>query len=283
MNLLKKSISIILSICMIFTFISGSAIAQSTNNSNSNQEVHVTERFKLRPVQIDNDKIVVKGEYEGDEAYATIDLKTDIVTMQTIEYKKNTVANAIGSLLGKDNKSVKNYEVKIHQVEQEEKGTKLVATLTDKESKKEIKIDNTKVKAQAPIVAGLAGVLGEALIGYLTRIAAVTAAGLVIAGSISETLKEKSPNYYEAHIDFALNNVLIGNPIDEATAKNRASGGQDVWSKNQIIAFQLASNFGSPVGPEIHGRGAAGYYNHYHPRWAMVMEDGRGKAHLFFG
>ncbi|MHA6534066.1 hypothetical protein [Paenibacillus sp. BAC0078] len=284
MNLiLKKSISLMLSISLILSLVGSSVFAESNNTD-------TTGPFNLQTIQNDTNKIVVKAEYEGDEAYATLDIATNAITLQTIEHPEENIASAFKTMLKMDSDEaiIRNYDVDIHSVEQTEQSTLLSATIIDKLSKEEITIDNTKVKAQLPVVVGLAEILGPPLIAYLTRIAAVTAAGLVVGEAIKDKVKNEKPEYYEAQIDYSLNTVVIGNPINVSQALSRVGSGQDVWCKNQVIAFNLAKNFGNPVGYELHGPDDEAYINyfpHYHGRltpMAMSKSGTRGKAHIYF-
>ncbi len=54
------------------------------------------------------------------------------------------------------------------------------------------------------------------------------------------------------------------------------------YAPNSITAHRLAINAGGGAvafGPEVHGRGSAGYYYHYHPR----INGYKGVAHSFYG
>ncbi|WP_342571531.1 hypothetical protein MKY85_00265 [Paenibacillus sp. FSL R5-0749] len=284
-QLLKKSISLIMSLALVFTMIGGSVFAEPNIENNSNDP------YNVQTVQNDESKVILKAEYEGDEAYLTLDKSTEDITLQTIEHADNSVVSFLRGLIDSNSKQqiVNNYSMEINKLVQIENEFLVTATLVNQATNEQIMIDDSRAEAQLPQVLGkLAQVLGKTLAEQLARIGAVTASG-VIAAEIQSSLKNKAPEYYEAFIESTPfgRTVTIGNPISVATAKNRVGNGNDVWAKNQILAFNLAKEWGVPVGPQAHGDKELyliHYFDHYHPKGTLVRaaEGNHGKSHIFF-
>lgn len=281
-QLLKKSISLIMSLTLVFTMVGSSVFAEPVSDNKNDP-------FNIQTVQNDESKVIIKAEYENDEAYLTLDKSTENITFKTIEYGDSSVAGFLRGLIDPNSKNiVNNYNLEINKLVQAENEFLLAATLVNQATGEQIIIDDSRVEAQFPQILGkLAEVLGRS-VDHLLKIGAVTATG-VIAAEIQSSLKNKKPEYYEASIENSPfgRTVIIGNPISVATAKNRVGKGEDVWAKNQILAFNLAKEWGVPVGPQAHGdkeQYLIHYFDHYHPRGTLVRapEGNHGKSHIFF-
>ncbi|MCP3776717.1 hypothetical protein NLX71_26115 [Paenibacillus sp. MZ04-78.2] len=91
---------------------------------------------------------------------------------------------------------------------------------------------NDKVKAQLPLIAPVAGILGRAVIERLLGLAlAITIRGVtwVVASEMADTIRNREEHYYAAKI--IKNKVVISGAIDYNTAYNRIRTGEDVFCK----------------------------------------------------
>ncbi|WP_125153496.1 hypothetical protein [Clostridium rectalis] len=279
-KLFKQFLSLLMTFCLSFSFFSGSFVFAKTSKKGN-----------IKVIKNDKNICEVVGEYKGDELHAIFDKKTNKVTMKSIEKPKNMVY----SLLFSENK-VKNYEVEIHELRNPEKPGIVSATIIDKDTKKEYKIqDDDKVKAQAPAAVPLLEILGAQVLeklGELGLLMIISNATYAIASSVADELtSQRKQRYFEAYIDWGKRDVLVGPAISYQQAKSRARNNKDIMCVKEDDAYDVAywalkeqfpgtaglgMNF-TPVGPEIHGGGAHGYYKHYH-----LHDRAKNGGHIFF-
>lgn len=244
-----KCIALIVCLCFTVCSLSNTALASSTKK---------TDKYNLNVVNNDDSKCTVVGEYEGDKFYATLNKDTGEITMNSVEQSK--------TLLGTQTK--KDYRVKVEKFEDDE----LIASIVDKETSKEFKINqnSSTVTAQFAIALPLLEVLGAALLRYLLQIAAsvvIAGATYIAASACIDYLRNKPYDYYMAYRSSSTNKVYIGPSITATQATSRVTNGLSIFCKTTYLAAAIAYDVGCGFyrGPEIHGSGPD-YFWHWHPQ-----------------
>lgn len=279
----RKSIAIIVCVCLMLTVCFNSVIA-----ADNGAKVVTNDGTEVKIVKNNANSLTVMTEYNGDDKaykgailYATMDKKTNEITMEIVEKAKKKAFGLLPS--GKD--KVKKYKVKIENPSNNENFSAIV---TDVETKKEHKIgrSNDKVTAQIPFVIWGLGAAGMALLKALLVALAigVTVTAVIVVGDyaytkakeISEALrKQKAHKYYRAVISGG--QVLIGDPLDYATCYAWVSARGDCFAPVQSDARIMAQAVGGVArGPEIHGP-LPNYMWHYQPKYANFYD-----SHCFF-
>ncbi|PUA38074.1 hypothetical protein C8Z91_16900 [Paenibacillus elgii] len=269
----KAITALALSFCMLFVFIGDTFAENKTEDG-------------IVVLKNDSKVIEVKGTHKGDELYGTYDKATQKITLKAVE-KANSPIGFSSLLTSNTNKEVE-YDVNLLEANE----ASFEATLTEKKTKKEHKIKengfkielNDKVKAQLPLIAPVAGILGRAVIERLLGLAlAITINGVtwVVASEMADSIRNREEFYYAAKI--IQQKVVISGSIDYSTAYTRIRTGEDVFCKNQYLAREITRIAGNGLTPgtdpdgETHGDGSDGYYHHYHPLAPLY-----GRAHVFF-
>jgi len=255
----KKILSLLVCICFSFSFFVTKTFA-SNDNATGNQKI----------VQKDKNIVKVVGEYNGDKLYATLDRKTNIITMEAVEKSADGLEKTT------------QYTVNIDDAQP---GSKISGQIVSKKDNKKYKIDSGKVKAQAVVVVPLVEIIGSALLEYLMAISAtIVLSGIVFvaANEIADTLKEDGTyEYYEAKQ--ANGTIYIGRGLNYKAAYNRVVYGstynKDVFCLEQDPAYTLAVGVSkysvSYRSYECHDEDSPYYFWHYHP-------NPRNGGHIYF-
>ncbi|WHX30765.1 hypothetical protein QNK09_00295 [Brevibacillus agri] len=250
----KRTLSLILSICLLVIVLGNNVLAKDHKYSNDSDDFEI--------IQNDYKAIVLKGEYEGDELYATFDKVTHEITMKAV-----TNASVMGMQLFSAKPKETEYKVDLKEYHDGE----LSAVITNEDGEVEYEIDTTKVSAQAPLVVPLLEILGSALLEELLAIAAaITIGGItyVVVTEMADTIRKKSYNYYYAKVKYG--DVYIGPafPNDSAAfAYLNESAKNDVWAKTKDKATQAAMKVaGYAQYCTSNDYKGDGYYPHYHPK-----------------
>lgn len=261
----KSALSLMMSLILSFSLLINCKVAYAKTSTAST-------KGNIKIVQDDGDTCRVVDEYKGDKLYVTLDKKTNEITMKSIEKSKNVICAALDI-----NTKEKNYKVKVNDLNNPYKKGEVSATIVDNDSKKEYKIDNNKVKAQAPAVIPLLDILGAEILeylgemGYLMIISGATAS---LASAIMADLTQKNDRYYTADFEFiTYGPIYVGPAISYAEALSRMQSGKNIMckyasdAKNVAGRVYLDSTKFPPVGPEIDAgkENNPGYFYHYHP------------------
>jgi hypothetical protein len=251
-----KFFTAILCICCMFVTFANPALAAAKNGATNTKNITIVKK--------DRNIVEVKGVYNGNELYATLDRKTNEITMKAVE-KPKSVLNSL--MVSKDKTT--NYKVNIHDAQ---KGEKISGEIINSETNQKLLLGNKnestdKVKAQAPAVIPLIEILGEALLQALIAASATLIVGgvtYVAASEIADTLNDNVDcDYYMAYLGYG--DVYIGSGIDWSTACSivkRNSVNYGVWANSLAKASKLGSNWGGYRLDNPHGDD--GYYYHYH-------------------
>lgn len=260
MKIRKRIISTMVCICLIFTSLVTNAFAATTKS---------TDAKNVTVIQKDENIVKVKGEYNGEVLYGTIDRKTKEITLEADEKSKPGILS-IASMSDNRNKTTK-YKVKINEAIE---GEKVSADIINIETKEKYLIGSKnnskdKVKAQAVWAIPLVEILGEAVINALIAASATVVVGgvtYVVASELTNYDKYDDSEYSYFRARLAYNNVYVGEAVSNTLAEvivrsNDPRNG--IWAKNQIYAFQLAKQLGGAIYHNKHDQ-AEGYYYHYH-------------------
>lgn len=275
-----------MSICLFFTYVSPHAFASNTFNSNGNIQI----------IQKDSNKIIAKGEADGYEIYATYDVKTREIIMQSIEKPQSITGFSLAR------EKVTNYKITVnnafkgdvdavateigtnkqHKIQKGNVTEKIEENRKDRINSENLELE--KVVAQIPIVIPVGSWLAAALLAALLAAAAVVVIyGLeyVLSSEVSTTVKESNYKYYYAYLNKSENKVYIGPAIDANTAQSWISTDSedqphDLWAKTSTLAYQVCYEL-TKKKPEHHDKEwenkGEGYYRHYHPvnMWGSKM------------
>lgn len=267
-SLWKKSLSLMLSLCLLFSIFNGSATAKP----------------KGYEVLKNNAQIVqVLVKQNGIKYIATMDKKTHEITLETEDEK---------------------YEVKLNQIKTDENGetyfegelinsNSKTETITFDKSRKSYEKELEKAQKSKTIQSNTAFAiplilaLEAALEALLLAAAVITVGGLtyVLATKLTEHLNNnRSYDYFAAYLYYfkseGKSKVVIGPGISKGEAQGRVLVGADVFGRTKYLAqsvFQTVTR-----GPEIHGP-YPDYLYHYHGK--LPNESGRlieTSSHSFY-
>jgi hypothetical protein len=254
----KKSISLILSLSLIFTFVSPNIFAN--NNSAGNNE------YGFEVVQNDDHIVTVKGEHNGDELYATLNRDNNEYTMQVVEKPQGLLSALVAT-----ESDVTEYAVKPELID----GDVVEALIINKDTGEELKLEqNTDtVTAQLPLLVPVLEWGGSALLAFLLKEAAALAIGAITAYLVTDLIadikKQKEYNYWKAWV--RRGDVYIAPDAfrtdGDAFTYLKTSNNTDVnlFAKTSAKAEQAAKKVTGYAKWAQNEKTTDGYYPHYHP------------------
>lgn len=269
--MLRKTLSLILCICMIATFTALPVNAKTGKVTFDGQEYEI--------VVNNQDIITMKQIYQGHEITASLDKKTNEITAEVVEKPNNLMR------IGKSKK----HKYKIEVQKMDESG--ITAVAKDLNTYQVIDLDKNatishgehkhyghanhehinKVIAQAPIVLiPLGTVLGALLAALLAAAATVIIAGVtytLVSDLATELKKNKDYDYYTAIIYD--DDVWIGSALESrqhALQHLRNSSQNNVFTKNNSLADSLSRSVAGSNEYCTMNHNKNGYYAHWHPK-----------------
>lgn len=258
MKCFRKSIAVILSLVLTFTFIlHNESKAEALNNKD------------YQIVTNDEEKLVITAEKGGVKGLMTLDKENMKLSLITDEISQKTGEKG------------KEYKVNIENATNE----KIEATFTDTETNKKYEINSDEVTASFVWFIPIGIVIGEALLAHLISIGlAVTISGVTYVAYSEFKKRKRTYSHYMAVRKSK--GLFIGNGLKRPAAIARLKRGDDTWSTSKNNAKSIAkaaSPIKKIVGPEIDKKGKGKHY-HYHS--ISRYKHGKGvrmKAHAFYG
>ncbi|MGE1098579.1 SAR2788 family putative toxin [Bacillus altitudinis] len=256
MKFIKKSISIFLSLLIVFTFISESKAEASGN--------------KDYQIIINNEeKLVIAAEKGGVKGVMTLDKKNMEFSLETDEFSEVTGEKG------------KEYKINVENATDD----KIEGTFIDTETNEKYKINSDEITASFVWFIPVGIVIGEALLAHLISMGlAVTITGVTYV-AYSEFKKHKRTYSHYMAVRKS-KGLFIGNGLKRSAAIARLKKGGDTWSTSKNNAKSIAKA-ASPIkkitGAEIDKKGKGKHY-HYHPISGYKQGKGiRMKSHAFYG
>lgn len=265
MKKIKKSVSLVLSFCLLFVLIAGNGNVSAYGNS---EDYTIIEN---------NDSVVtVYGEKDGVEAYVTYNKISQEMTAKTIEKPQSVV----GLSLAPSKESEYIIDVKT-AVDGE-----LSAVATNIETNevltiKDSNVDSGTVEAQAvaPLIP-VAEWLGALILAALAAAVVITIDGIKYVDledtKVQTNTKKDSTGYYYAVVDSASNHVFVGPKVNYGAARSwlQASTKNNIFTPTRTRAQTLTRNLTNkePIEHtnEFYVKGE-GYYKHFHPNNPMFV------------
>lgn len=276
MKSFKSSLSVIISFCLLFVFITGNVGASDIETDTNNYKI----------IENNDSKTIVYSEKDGIEAYVTYDKLNEEFTAKTIEKPQNILKFSFSPSVEKE------YSIDVNTATNEE----VKAVFTDTTTDEQFLLNTTSndisvIHAQAPVILiPVVEWLGSLVVAALAASAKVMLDDILYVSaseaSVSTDLKNKKDRYFLAYVDYSTNLVFVGPDVNYGGAKGhlQSSDKNNIFTYERKRAKTLATNVTNQT-PHEHTREwetkGEGYFKHFHPG-SLIHAKGYKPNHIWY-